>query len=322
MAVKIAVIDTGVNYDMLKPDIAITENVALTIIEKDGQAYVKISEGKSYEIIKEVTHGANVINTINKYAGNTELEIRVYDIFCGKDKSSGVLIIEALREIMKNDVDIIVMSLTCDSEYESDFIRFRDSILSKGVIFLSSMANDKKQNCPSYLEFVYGVGELECCENGSYSFEPQREIQFLSNTECEFVGPLDKLQLFDGTSKATAVVAGKLAEYIENNGKKALFEYLQTPHMEPIIRRDEEIVISSYNKKMYNYVLNAFDLDPCELTDELFETPIPWNSHNKNYLIKLFDSKGCLDELLNLKYSEFKSLYHIIKTLEKILSRR
>ena len=321
MSVKIAVIDTGVNFELLNGNIEISDYVSLEIKRYNGETYIHISEGISYENTKASTHGTDVINTISKYSGDTKIQIQLYDIFGGTEKSSGILIIEALNMIMNRDVEMIVMSLTCDSEYESEFMKFRNSILAKNIIFLSSMSNDGKQNCPSYLDFVYGVGGQGYTENGKYSYNPERRYQFWSNTQYEFVGPLDDLQLFDGTSKATAVIAGILAKFIDKKGKVALQEYLKTPYSNLVLEKSEVPNDLQCNRKLLVRVLSAFGLEISDITDELLVALIPWNTRNRKSLIYLFESLGCLERLLDLNYCEFKSIYKIVKALEKIICK-
>ena len=60
--------------------------MSLEIKRYNGETYIHISEGKSYENTKASTHGTDVINTISKYSGDTKIQIQLYYIFGGTEK--------------------------------------------------------------------------------------------------------------------------------------------------------------------------------------------------------------------------------------------
>ena len=145
------------------------------------------------------------------------LEERTKDVNSIDDflsSSSGMVLIEAIKDILDRNIDIAVISLTCNREYEKEFLELRKSVLEKGIIILSSASNDGKDLCPSYLDYIYGVNGDDSLAFGEYTFDKDRKYQFSCNPLSEIIRCGNEEIPFSGTSKATAVVGGILARYL------------------------------------------------------------------------------------------------------------
>lgn len=165
-------------------------------------------------------HGTCVVHTILKYCEDTPVEFVIYDVFDENGSSSGMVLIEAIKDILDRNIDIAVISLTCNREYEKEFLELRKSVLEKGIIILSSASNDGKDLCPSYLDYIYGVNGDDSLAFGEYTFDKDRKYQFFCNTCSEIINCGNEKIPFSGTSKATAVIGGILADYLYKQREK------------------------------------------------------------------------------------------------------
>lgn len=315
MAIKIAVIDTGVSFDLLAEDIFLKKYISMKQKEDRKQhCIIEISEGIDYGNIIEASHGTKVVNTIKKYATNAEVEFYLYDVFSNNKTSSGAIIIEALNDILNYDVDIIMMSLTCSSKYKWEFMQMRDTILEKKIIYVCSASNTGNNHFPANLDFIFGVtGEHK--ENGKFNYYPYKEIQFCSSTQYEFIGNSNKLQIFGGTSKAAAVVVGMLANYASQKGIDSLQHYLEYEHIMPECKKKSNDT-EEYSEVIFEEVLESFGLQNFNMTYELLHKTIPWNKKNIERLLNLFEKFHATNKIQKLNYSEFESLYALIRYFE------
>ena len=229
--IRIAVIDDGLipgytsknvnvcNYYTYTQKIVDDSDEGLLIInEEDTTIFTTDSllNGNDFALgrYRSGAHGTCVVHTILKYCEDTPVEFVIYDVFDENGSSSGMVLIEAIKDILDRNIDIAVISLTCNREYEKEFLELRKSVLEKGIIILSSASNDGKDLCPSYLDYIYGVNGDDSLAFGEYTFDKERKYQFSCNPLSEIIRCGNEEIPFSGTSKATAVVGGILARYL------------------------------------------------------------------------------------------------------------
>lgn len=313
---NVAIIDTGIHCKYLSSGIEIKKYKSLHIEQSHHQKYLCISDGVTVDGV-EPSHGTNVINTIRKYSADTDISAYIYNIFDSENRSSGILIVESLKLILEEDIDIVVISLTCDSIYKSEFLQIKNIVLEKKLIILCAADNEGKNDFPASLDFIYGVGRADFTENGKYDYFPDAAIQFRTNCEYEFVGKEQGLSLFDGTSKGTAVIAGIMVNYLNKYGRKSLDEFL--------MQRHERFIKQSNQKEMwidneiFRRVLLAFGLKE-DVDPYLLDVPISWsNENNVNSLLFLLNEFDCENILLNLNYRNIKTIKDIVITMEDIV---
>lgn len=312
--IKVAVIDTGLTEKYLVKDIRLQKYISMKQSYEDASdmGKVEIAKGIYSRAGEKSSHGTRVVNTIKKYARNAPVEFYIYDVFDNLGKSSGAVVLEALKMILEDDVDIIVMSLTCGSEYKSDFERLATIIEQKNILFICSASNDGQCNCPADLEFVYGVSGKAIGINGRYRYTPTSKLQFWSDIQWEFVGELEQLQVFCGTSKATAVIAGRLIDYMYQHGKEDLFQYLMDEHDEftdiPPIDIDDE----SIDKELLQIYCQVYGLEK-EICMNNLDTIIPWHQNNIDKFVIFMKRIGLEKVIWQLNYTEFITLRNILK---------
>lgn len=239
--IHIAVIDSGLVTNLLCETARICEYTTLHLKNQmdSNQWELEICRDGNPIETGEISHGTLVVNTVLKYTGDIPLAFHIYDVFDEKDASAGSVLLEALNMILKEDIDIVVMSLTCSSQYENDFIELSGKLKEKNVLMFCSDSNDGRTHCPANLDFIYGVTGDKADASGGYTYEVGKKIQFHCDLSGEFVGDPGKYHFFVGTSKATAMVAGKLAKYLYENGRNALIDYLSCDQEEWDARTEE-----------------------------------------------------------------------------------
>lgn len=315
--IKIAVIDSNITANYLCDLISIKDYLMFRQRRKNDVFLneIEIQRVNNIKKAKRVSHGTMVVNTVYKYAQNVPLEFYIYDVFDENDESSGIVLVEALRMILETEIDIIVMSLTCSRTYEDDFNKLKEKIKEKNVVLICSAANDGIMKFPANLEFVYGVTGDKVNVCGKYRYDVNEELQFWSDIQGEFVGEPGKYSFFCGTSKATAVVAGRLANYMFKNGKEALIDYLAINHDE----FDDSIIKSesnSVNEELLVEFCKTFKLSE-NVCIENMDVLIPWNVNNIRSFEMFMTKIGLKNEIITLNYSEFATVHKIMKSCER-----
>lgn len=316
-AINIAVIDSGITANYLCHSILIGEIISLHLIaQPDSQlGEMEICRNCKPKYAKAPSHGTLVVNTIHKYAKGIPMLLHIYDVFDKNGESSGVLLVEALKMILEHDIDIVVMSLTCSQQYREDFVCLSGKLKEKNIIMICSSSNDGGSQCPANLNFVYGVSGDRINKCGKYRYDTEKEFQFWSDIQGEFVGESGKYSFFCGTSKATAVIAGRLASYLYENGRDKLAELLAFSHDELADISTEEMD-DTINRPLLLEYCEAFGL-PENICREHMDTLIPWNRDNIRTFAKFMKQIGLEEEILEMNYSEFATLRRIIKSCER-----
>ncbi len=193
--VRIAIIDSGVDSDLLSSDNSID-------FSKDGT---------DADIID---HGTPVFNIIKKIASNAEIfSLKVVN-------KSGIVsmnsLVRALEWCVENNVDIINMSLSF-SMYDENVENLCDTLIGSGVIIVSSINNEMSQiDYPSMYKGVIAVGYTENCNlydtNTSIIFRTPHKIKTISHN--------GSLMKYEGNSILAPIVTGILADLLSDDNNK------------------------------------------------------------------------------------------------------
>lgn len=315
--IHIAVIDSGLVTNLLCETARICEYTTLHLKNQmdSNQWELEICRDGNPIETGEISHGTLVVNTVLKYAGDIPLAFHIYDVFDEKDASAGSVLLEALNMILKEDIDIVVMSLTCSSQYENDFIELSGKLKEKNVLMFCSDSNDGRTHCPANLDFIYGVTGDKADASGRYTYEVGKKIQFHCDLSGEFVGDPGKYHFFVGTSKATAMVAGKLAKYLYENGRNALIDYLSCDQ-EEWDARTEEFDAGCVNSKLLSRYCEVVGI-PEEICLENMDTIIPWNQDNIRTFTEFLKQFDLERDMLHWHYSEFATVRKMMIACER-----
>ncbi len=196
--VNIAVVDSGLNYEYrdkyLKNKIIggcsfIIENNAIFLIEDEYEG----SNG----------HGTGCVSIINRCLEKARFYIIKISDYSGRTSSE--LLIEALRHLLKIDVDIINISLATSSE--KDIVEMEsicNQLYSQGKVIVASVSNDGEVSYPAYFKNVIGVDRDDFDDLLDYRYNPDKRVQAICDGYPELI-PYTTKGILGGSSKASAL---------------------------------------------------------------------------------------------------------------------
>lgn len=316
--VKIAIIDTGLTERYISADTKIVESLTFETVCDGGET----SELEIYRNLPLYSgtvpsHGTGVINSLIKYSQGISKEFYIFDVFGKSSYSSGFVIVEALERAIEKNPDLIVMSLTCGSEYRDEIMALTKKMDERNIFFICSASNEGDHNFPADLAGIYGVSGGPVGINGLYRYRPNDDIQFYGSDQWEFVGEKGRMHMFRGTSKAAAVVAGRLVRFISDKGKSELNAYLMSEHDELIEKKTVSVKTEHPDLDLLEIFCRKSGLDAA-LCDEMMDAEIHWNQKNTDLFLGFFVMSGMSEkEILNLNYDEFSTLRNVFSTCEK-----
>lgn len=262
--VKIAIIDDGILGDYLEKGIHIEKYITLSCENFGSNDYVRVDDTIPFHSNVKLSHGTKVINTIFKYAADVLIEFYVYDIFANNQFSHGALLLEAIKMSIDENVDFIVSSLTCSIAYKDELIALSKLACDKKIIYLAAASNEGVDSYPACLPQVYGVKSGCINSLGSFNYKVDDIFQFKSNIGYELISSNNKFVFFNGTSKATAVVCGKLSSLFSKIGKEKLIMYLKNNHIQEIDVHNNLLLFSRVSGLDYEECLQKIDVElPC-----------------------------------------------------------
>ena len=264
--IKVAVIDDALAGNLIVKNIRIMSYTEVCVREMmTSKETLLVMEEKGIPNSEIFSHGTNVLNTIYKYADGADMGIYYYNIFDSENCSSGILLVETIKKILKKEVDFIVISLSCPEKYRDDFLKLETQVRITKTILIAASDNFGVNTMPAYLDFVYGVGTDNSLGLGAYIYRKRNWLKFYCNTAPEFIGELGKIDIFCGTSKGTAVIAGRLIAIMDKYGKEYLFDYLSCDKIADDYYKDMER--RKYKKKEFLSKLEesfSYDFTGCD----------------------------------------------------------
>ena len=202
----IAVIDTGIDYSCTYFK-DIMGGVAFLV--EDNKIFM------SDEYSDEVGHGTQVCSIIKRYCSNALFYI--IKIYGYEQKTSSLLLLQALEHLLDKDVDFVNLSLAVNSKTNIvDISRILDKLSKQGKIIISSVKNRSSQSFPANYSSCYGVLGVNDIREGDYLFDESCTVQIRSNGTPEYVETLNaKFEWFYGNSKAAACMTGQMASLMQ-----------------------------------------------------------------------------------------------------------
>lgn len=198
----IAIIDSGIEYSVPFQR-KILGGISFYI--KNDNLY------SSDDISDECGHGTNCAYIINKYCPNIMLYI--IKIIDSTNKCSSLLLFEALKHLIRVDVDIINISLSVNGNSFADEIsKVIAKLYSQGKYIIVSVENGAENSFPANNEKCLGVAG-KIMKKNLYYFNRNSPIQIITDSTPEFsIGLKNKYNWFGSNSKATALMSSKVAE--------------------------------------------------------------------------------------------------------------
>ncbi|GAA4272632.1 S8 family serine peptidase [Aquimarina gracilis] len=203
---KVGIIDSGIDFSIFNAK----DKVARSIRMFKAQDNVVVHSVEE-DVNDYLGHGTVCADIIASYDKN--IEIYNAKIFDEHPKSDEDVLVEAIRWCLKNDVDLINVSLGIESQYMGDKLQQACSeAYDKGVILVAASSNHNKVSFPAYYPKVIGVGDLGFENANRFVFVPNSPIQILINGDYKFLG-----ENYVGSSFSAPKVSGMIAQFLNAN---------------------------------------------------------------------------------------------------------
>ncbi len=208
---KIAILDTGVGS-------CAADFVNLHV--KKSLDFTRCKFDESNIGLDDNGHGTTCAKIILKNANNSEIySLKVLDENrCGKMSD----LYAALQYLLTQEVDFINMSLAFSDNCYKEKIRIVCEELSRqGKIIVASVGRYEKRPFPAAFQSVLGVQGKEFTNDSEFIYEPFAEIQITADDTPVFSEwKNNEIFILGGTSKAAALMSGKIAKWETNILKK------------------------------------------------------------------------------------------------------
>lgn len=204
---RIAILDTGVGA---------SEDDFVKLHVKKSFDFTTPKFSESNIGLDDNGHGTTCAKIILKNAAKSEIySLKVLDKNrCGKMLDLYV----ALQYLLTQEVDIINMSLAFSENCFTEKIRTICEELSKqGKMIIASVGRYEKRPFPASFHSVLGVQGKEFENEKEFLYEPSAEIQITAD-DTPVIAEWRKNEIFilGGTSKATALMSGRIAKWETN----------------------------------------------------------------------------------------------------------
>ena len=210
---------------MVYPRIGIIDSgLSLNI---NGMDYSKISYIDNDANIDIIGHGTKIAYIINTICPNAELKI--IKIFKEKLVTTTGSVLRALQKCEREGIDIICLSTSITNFNNYKIIEdVCTKIIKNNVIIISSAHNFKIPCLPAYIDGVYGVGISYTPKMDDMFFCPNDDIQlYAKGLEVTVPSKKGKFIKVNGTSYATAVAVGNIANIVSEFGMENLDKYMR-----------------------------------------------------------------------------------------------
>lgn len=157
---------------------------------------------------------------------NEEADIRSIEILDENERTNYKKLQEVLEYLKNIDVKIINLSMaTINKKARTSLQEVCDSLVSQGKIIVAAVDNLHGNGYPASLKNVIGVKGLRTMCKNEFWYNEEYTIQCACDMSPVLV-PIDgRFSVFAGTSKATAIISGKISRIInqtENNNYKSV----------------------------------------------------------------------------------------------------
>ncbi len=242
--IKIAVLDSGFAEETIDNRIVFKKQIYWD--------YLKGKTITNSNVTDYNGHGTACINTILSLCSGAE--IYVIKILGISGNTSCKVLLEALQFVNELEIDLIVLaaSIVNDNNYKDkvfdDILR---QLKEKKRILIAAAQNGKEESAIASNRNVIGVKGMK--NLGSlFMFDRNSSIQMICDATPIFVrGRKGRWQLFNGNSKATAVAAGSIANYLWNEDVTidGLFNFLEIESKE-----QKFDLLKNYNQNVWTFL--------------------------------------------------------------------
>lgn len=311
---KVAILDTGVG--------ARREDFISLHVRKS----IDFTKSGNYDLeegLDDNGHGTACAKVIIKNAEKSDIySLKVLDANrCGNIAN----LYRALQYLLTQEVDIINMSLAFFDSYYKEKIEITcEKLVKQGKIIVASVGRYENRPYPAVFDSVLGVQGNEFDNVEEFIFDPDAEVQITADDTPVIVEwKRGKIILLGGTSKAAALMSGKIAKW-ENNIMQRL-KIASVIHGEKSDNIDNCLCIRRKSLTESELLKEIIKLIPCDI------------KHKNGLCYEDMNGKFCdlgkndYERILNLLIKQFElqlpeyvplgNIFDSIYTLEEFVER-
>lgn len=286
---KIAIIDSGLSEFLNSKSDSIS-GISITQKQDGSITYLNNFEDNN-------GHGNMGFQVISHEIKKIQYQIiKILD----KDNSTSIeLLLEALRYVNTGDAKIVILGLASrNQQYNIQIQNEIDTMFYKGKIVISSLMNGENYSIPASLNKVIGVSGAYFNRDILY-FNKFEEIQCFADDSpvfCEY--QIDKIGVFKGNSKATALFTAHVARELQNNPSYT-FNNIQ----------------DSFHKRSNNQILSNMQKDDPYFYNERNEQI---DKYLYSQILSVLES-NISSTILTKKDFEQYPIWHLLKKMDNII---
>ncbi len=199
---KVAVIDSGLSESL-------QISLGNRVVGGFSYAVDRNAVERQIDFFDNCGHGTACTSIISKLAPNTQFYI--VKILDESGKTNSNILIKALNDLAKSDIDIINLSVSTGTvEHYAELQKVCHELMLEGKIIISSKMNfGSNSSYPAILDSVIGIEGGIFCNTGIIWFNKNRPIQCVADSSPSIIRTGENEYIIGKrNSKATAVVTG------------------------------------------------------------------------------------------------------------------
>lgn len=313
---KIAIIDCKLSKDVLCESLHINNNIMI-------KSQIPQEENR------QLAHSSFVLNILEKYTTKPNLYI-LYEIMSPKFPGKASYVMNALLDIIDNDIPIVILSLVVyNNMLLTEFHKLCKRAKENNTLIFAAGNNEIESNSiPAIFPEVFGVGRGTFFEYPYYSYIGGN-IQISGDCTPEFTKCSDgTYRLFGGTSKAVPKLIGVIQNaYSEGVNKFIDMEnYLKEKQIANANEKEHTLANSTLIKKSIlekiTEIVNDFRNDTVLKYSDIktnnkstFELLLNHKDIDK-FLLQVFYAFNINVHLTDLNYYDFYTIYHLSQFIQ------
>lgn len=261
--VKIAIIDTGINYK---------EKSILQNIKFKSEIQCKKDLKDIESIYDKNDHGTLCALTMCEKKSDIELyPIKIFDDM-GRASSDDLLV--TLKKLRDTDINIINISASFSNLRNIvEINKVCEKLRYEGKIIVASNYNssDGRKSVLAMNKNVIGVDKKEfIIDDNCIAVDKKEKIQIRGNGNQIFYKIEDRWVLFGGNSRLACVISAKIAMILSQNKKKIdeILNILEKKSITNINTKNQVYDIKIIKKQVINIINNNFLFDSNKFVDE------------------------------------------------------
>lgn len=258
---RIAIIDSGIDFKHERLKNCKVSGVLLRFLDTSKLV-------TSSDFIDYTGHGTACAYIIHKYVSDAELV--AVKIFHNNTSPNEELLCEAINWCIKNDINIINLSIGVQAEIPMHKLsKICEEAYKQDIFMIAAANNDIHLKCyPAYFPWVFGVTAGNIKNSMDFGYIPKFPIEFIAKGGMQRVAWRNNTyRIKSGTSFACACFTGIVASFIKQQNEKSV----ENLRYFLINKAKKNINLLNLLNKPTHYpipIVNNYDID--KISNQLF----------------------------------------------------